>query len=421
MNISPARLASFEILTRIERDKAFSAELLPVYEEKMGEKDRALCHQLTLGTLRQQIFLDTMIGNFVTQKLDLEVRIALRLGIYQICRLDRIPLYSAINESVNLVQKAKKTSAKGLVNAVLRKISNEKIQLKFSDKIEQISIETSHPRWLIEKWISQFGLEQTEKLAEANNEIPNLDYRFTLKTTDSLKTSLKREKIVNEKNFLRELAENGKIYFQDKASQLVALLVDLKANERFLDVCCAPASKFSLIAQSGFQNDETNLMIGGDLSLPRLLTAKHTCQKQGLKNFQLLQFDAEKSLPLADESFAAILVDAPCSGTGTIRHNPEIRYFLKENDFAELSSKQLNILTNASKLVKRGGRLIYSTCSLEVEENEEVIERFLLENRDFQKAKLNLQTQFLTDRGFGRTFPQRDKMDGFFIATLEKC
>ncbi len=148
--------------------------------------------------------------------------------------------------------------------------------------------------------------------------------------------------------------------------------------------------------------------------------AREICKKQGLQNVQLLQYDAEKSLPFADESFEVILVDAPCSGTGTIRHNPEIRYFLTENDFAELSSKQLKILVNASKLVKRGGRLIYSTCSLEIEENEQVIENFLHENRDFEIVLPNLSAEFLTERGFARTFPQRDKMDGFFIAILKK-
>ncbi len=164
MNISPARLASFEILFRIEKEKAFSSSLLPLYEENLKENDRRLCHELTLGTLRKQIYLDKIIENFVNKKLDLEVRIALRLGIYQIKFLDRIPVYSAINESVNLIQKAKKTSAKGLVNAVLRKISREKIELNFADEIEQISVATSHPRWLVEKWISQFGFWETEKL-----------------------------------------------------------------------------------------------------------------------------------------------------------------------------------------------------------------------------------------------------------------
>lgn len=416
MKISPARIASFEILVRIEREKAFSSSLLPIYEENLSSLDRALCHELTLGTLRQQIYLDCIIGNFVTKKLDLEVRIALRLAIYQIYFLDRIPVYSAINESVNLVQKAKKTSAKGLVNAILRKISQQKVELDFANHIEQISLQNSHPKWLIDKWITHFGIEETAKLAAENNVTPEPEFRWTAKTTPAIIESLNSENISNKRNFLRELADNGKIYFQDKASQIVAETVDLQPGEKFLDVCSAPASKLSLIATT-FTNQT---VFGGDFYHHRLQTAKKSCQKQGLKNVQLLQYDAEKSLPFADESFDVVLVDAPCSGTGTIRHNPEIRYFLQPEDFVDLAFKQSKILTNSAKLIKKGGRLIYSTCSLEVEENEQIIENFLKENSNFEVVAPIINQEFLTEKGFARTLPSRDKIDGFFIAVLRK-
>jgi 16S rRNA (cytosine967-C5)-methyltransferase len=142
--------------------------------------------------------------------------------------------------------------------------------------------------------------------------------------------------------------------------------------------------------------------------------------KQGVKSASILQYNAENALPFAEETFDCVLVDAPCSGTGTIRHNPEIRYSLKEEDLRDLSFKQLNILENASKTLKKGGRLIYSTCSLEKEENESVVGSFLEKNRDFRKDQLSLPAQFLTENGYARTFPQRDKTDGFFIAQLEK-
>lgn len=405
MKISPARLASFEILYRIEVEKAFSSALLPLYEEKLSEKDRGLCHEITLGTLRNQILIDKIIEQFISKKLDSEVKISLRLGIYQILFLDRIPAYSAINESVNLVQKAKKTSAKGLVNAVLRKIAQKKINLNFADKVEETSIQNSHPRWLIEKWIAEFGFEEAAKLAKANNETPSLDYRLTAKSKNDF-----------ENQSLFELAKKGEIYFQDKGSQLVAETIDLQPNEKVLDVCCAPASKLSMIAT---QNQNQNFF-GGDFNFKRLKIAQNSCKKQGLKNVQLVQYDAEKTLPFQENCFDKILVDAPCSGTGTIRHNPEIRYFLQPNDFADLSFKQLKILANASKLLKRGGSLIYSTCSFETEENENVIERFLGENKDFEIVSPKLSQEFLTEKKFARTFPQRDKMDGFFIGVLKK-
>lgn len=413
LKISPARIAAFEILLKIEKEKAFSSILLPIYEEKFSKVDRSLCHELVLGVLRKQLYLDRIIDIFTNKKLDLEVRIILRLGIYQLLFLDKIPAYSAINEAVNLVVRIKKTSAKGFVNAILRRTTREKIELTFESEVEQISIETSHPIWLLEKWISKLGINETKRLAVANNETPALNSRLTEKTSAAIKEKLENETL--DTSFLFDLATNGKIYFQDDASQLVGKAVELKENEKFLDVCSAPGSKLTQIATYSNQ-----MLFGGDLHFQRVKTIERSAKKQGLKNIQVLQYDAEKTLPFAEETFDVILLDAPCSGTGTIRHNPEIRYHLKEKDFSELSAKQLKILQNASNLLKRGGRLIYSTCSLEIEENEEILNKFLEENEAFSLIESNILKKFKTEKGFYRTFPHRDSMDGFFIATLKK-
>ncbi len=461
IKISPARIAAFEILNKIEKESAFSSVLLPIYEENLTPKDRALCHELTLGILRKQIFLDKLIEKFTEkniEKFDLEVILALRLGLYQLLFLDKIPAFSAINESVNLVHRAKKRSASGLVNAVLRRISREKnFDLEFSDETERISVETSHPSWLIEHWISQFGIEETLRIAAANNEKPNSAFRFTakfykqkaerqreilslfdeldLKKSEYIEDSFVVEKS-NEK--LRESAAKGLIYFQEEGSQMVAQVIDLQEDESFLDVCAAPGSKVSfVIAEIGkkisdfrfqisdFKDQRSkikdqNFIAAGDLYEHRVRILRENCRNQGAESVQVLRYDAENSLPFADESFDAVLLDAPCSGTGTIRHNPEIRYFLQKKDFKELQSKQLEIIRNASKSVKSGGRLIYSTCSLEMQENEEVIERFLSENPGFEKHSPNLYEGFLTEQGFLRTFPSRDKIDGFFISVFKK-
>lgn len=415
MKISPARIAAFEILTKIETERAFSSVLLPLTEEKMEQIDRGLCHEITLGVLRKQLYLDAIIAKLTSgKKLDAAVKIILRIALYQLKFLDKIPAHAAINDAVNQTQKAKKTSAKGFVNAVLRRFTRENAELKFADEIERISVENSHPRWLIEKWISEFGTEETAKLAQANNETPKLDFRFTGKTTEAVKKSLENGE--TDKKYLFELAENGKVYFQDKGSQIVGGAVDLKENESFFDVCAAPGSKVTQI--SNF--NDTNLIVAGDLHSNRVKLLQETCRKQGVGFVNVLQYDAEKSLPFANESFDVVLLDAPCSGTGTIRHNPEIRYFLTEKDFAELSLKQRAILQNASKLVKHGGRLIYSTCSLETEENELICREFLAENDAFYQIKPNVEESFLTSEGFARTFPQRDKIDGFFIAAFAK-
>ena len=416
MKISPSRIAAFEILLKIETEKAFSSVLLPIYEDKLETKDRALCHELTLGTLRKQIYLDTVIEKLTNgKKIDSAVKIILRIALYQLVFLDKIPAHAAINDAVNLAQKAKKTSAKSFVNAVLRRFTREKIELNFTDKIEKLSIETSHPKWLIEKWIEQFGFDETENLTNTNNETPKLSFRFTAKTTEAVKNSLEN---ISDKKYLRELAENGKIYFQDEGSQMVGNAVNLKENEKFLDVCAAPGSKTTQISK--FKIQSSNLIIAGDLYWNRVKILKENCKKQGVEFVNILQYDAENALPFADESFDVVLLDAPCSGTGTIRHNPEIRYFLEEKDFAELAAKQLKILQNASKLIKRGGQIIYSTCSLETEENEAVAQRFLEETVEFEKVLPDLGAKFLTRENFARTFPPRDETDGFFVAVFRK-
>ncbi|MEO8072455.1 MAG: 16S rRNA (cytosine(967)-C(5))-methyltransferase RsmB [Acidobacteriota bacterium] len=432
MKISPARIAAFEILVKIAKEKSFSSALLPVYEKDLQTKDRALCHELSLGVLRKQIYLDKIIESFTkNKKLDTAVRIALRLGIYQLKFLDKIPDYSAINESVNLVQFAKKTSAKGFVNAILRRVLREEIELKFIDEVERVSVETSHPRWLIERWIKQFGFEKTENLAYANNQTPSLVFRLTGKSDENTleilsKIGLDFAESKNVPNAFRvskpneilfAFAEEGKIYFQEESSQLVGRTVNLSESEKFLDVCAAPGSKLSQIVSKSLNN---NFITGGDLYEHRLRVVGETLEKTGAKNVNILAYDALKHLPFADESFDAVLVDAPCSGTGTIRHNPEIRCFLEEKDFAELSAKQLEILMNASKVLKSGGRLIYSTCSLERDENEAVCEKFLGQASNFKKVLPEISEDFLTSEDYARTFPDRDKMDGFFIAAFQK-
>jgi 16S rRNA (cytosine967-C5)-methyltransferase len=454
MNISPARIAAFEILTKIENEKAFSSVLLPIYEEKLEPKDRALCHEITLGTLRKQLYFDKIIEKLTNgKKLDSAVRIIMRIALYQLIHLDKIPAHAAINDAVNLVQKAKKTSAKGFVNAVLRRFTRETVELNYSDEIERVAVETSHPRWLIEKWIGQFGFDETEKLAKANNETPDSVFRLTGKSDANTAEILKKLgleivdseivenawKVSNSNQMLRLYADEGKIYFQDEGSQLVAQSVNLKEGESFLDVCAAPGSKLTQVSGFRFQvsgfrfqvsgseaksekrkSEIRNLLVGGDLYEHRTKILKANCKRQSAEKINILRYDAEVNLPFADESFDVILLDAPCSGTGTIRHNPEIRYFLQEKDFNELSAKQLRILNNASKVLKKNGRLIYSTCSLEREENQAVAGKFLEANKDFIKVPPKVPERFVNGESYAGTFPSTDKTDGFFIAEFEK-
>ncbi len=424
MKISPARLAAFEVLRRVEVEQAYTSVLLPLAEEHLSDLDRRLCHQLVLGVLRTQIYLDSIITSLAgKKKIDIEVRLALRLGIYQILLLDRVPDYSAINESVNLVQKAGKTSAKGFVNAILRRLTKgfPPMELDEEDDLERISVESSHPQWLVETWIKTFGVDDAEEIAFANNKVSRIAYRFV--NDGSTSPDLERSEIVGGCYFasstdaIREQMEAGQVYRQDEASQLVAQAVSQDPARTFLDVCAAPGGKTTQIAK---KLGDHALIVAGDVHAARIRLLRSTCESHGADSVNIVQYDAEIDLPFPDQSFETVFVDAPCTGTGTIRHNPEIRYSLKPADIVDLSNKQRRILKNASKLVKPCGRLIYSTCSLQVEENEDVCLSFLTGVEGFTQIRPQVPERFITGRNFARTFPHRDAMDGFFIAAFER-
>jgi 16S rRNA (cytosine967-C5)-methyltransferase len=426
MKISPARRAALEILNRIDDDRAFSSVILPQYEAELSKNDRGLCHELVLGVLRRRMYLDKIIEHFSgSKKLDTSVRNAMRIGAYQLMHLDKVPAYSAINESVNLVQVVGKTSAKGFVNAILRRISERVPNLTFVDEAERVSVETSHPRWLIEKWISDFGFSVAEQIAVANNTIPRVAFRRAGEGNQPLSNYQPSEFVegafvaTSIDGSLRDMADAGEIYFQDEASQLVAEVASSGPRRRFLDVCAAPGGKTTQIAVK-YRGVPGTLIVAGDLHESRIKLLRATCERQYAGGVHIVRYDAEVSLPFADETFDTVLVDAPCSGTGTIRHNPEIRYFIDPGDFLELAKKQRTILQNASKLVRPGGRLIYSTCSIQTEENEDVCREFLTGSPSFRSGRLPVGGQLLTDEGFARTFPHRDGTDGFFIAGFER-
>lgn len=423
MKISPARTAAFDILSRIERERSFSSILLHEYEQHLTPKDGSLCHQLTLGVLRRQMCLDRIIDHFAAgKKMDLPVRLSLRLGLYQLLYLDKVPAYSAVNESVDLVQRARKSSARGFVNAILRRASREPFTARYDDEIERISVESSHPRWLIEKWVGRFGLEDAAHLAEANNSQPTAAFRLTMRASSPPEfEGAEPSKFVpgcflaaSVTGAMTEAAAAHAIYFQDEASQLVGNAVIVPDSGRFLDVCAAPGSKVTQIAARG----NGCLFAAGDIHSHRTRFLLENARSQGIRDVAVIRYDAENELPFQEGSFDIVLVDAPCSGTGTIRHNPEIRYFLQSEDLVELSNKQRRILRNASKMVRSGGNLVYSTCSLEVEENEAVADHFLRSETGFAKARPLVPDPFIGTDEYARTTPYRDKMDGFFIASL---
>ncbi|MDM7921150.1 MAG: 16S rRNA (cytosine(967)-C(5))-methyltransferase RsmB [Pyrinomonadaceae bacterium] len=426
LKISPARIAAFEVLQRIDKDEAFSSILLPQYTEWLDPRDRGLAHEITMGVIRRRMLLDRIIdGKAGGKKIDQAIRTSLRIGLYQMLFLERVPAHSAINESVELAGYARKQSARGFVNAILRGVLRDGTAADYESELERVSVETSHPQWLLERWAAEFGVEDAFALAGANNETPPIAFRFTARAAETIAipADARRSEIVDG-CFLADrmtgeisaLADAGLIYFQDEASQIVGSAAAEIAGRSFLDVCAAPGSKATQIAAKGrFQT-----LIAGDRHFSRVQMLRENFRNQGTFAIGFVQYDAATVLPFKDSSFDAVLIDAPCTGTGTIRHNPEIRYRATETDISEITKKQRQILENASKLVRVGGKLLYSTCSLEIEENEDVVNAFLAEHSNWKKADPHVDRRFITADGFGRTLPHKHGLDGFFIAELKK-
>jgi 16S rRNA (cytosine967-C5)-methyltransferase len=424
---SPARRAAFEILREVEAG-AFSSILLAAYEPQLKPADRALTHELVLGVLRWQLWLDKLIDHYAKRavgSLDLPVRLALRLGLYQIRFLTRVPARAAVNESVNLVRSARVSSAAAFVNAVLRRAIREPDFDPSSglDPLEKLAVQTSHPVWLIRRWIDMFGKEEAEAFARANNVIAHTAFRIVDGDSEEILAQLRDAggilepstiardawRISGALSVVRQLAEKGKIYLQDEASQLVAQTVNLQPGERILDLCAAPGGKTTLMAQrvGTTAADAGALIVASDRSEKRLQTVKTIAALHNRTSIKSLLLDATHQLPFENNVFDRILVDAPCSGTGTLRRNPEIRWRISESDIQELAAQQKLFLNNAARVLKPGGQLVYSTCSVERDENEEVVSDFLREHQQFKSQKSL------------RLWPHREGTDGFFIASLQ--
>ena len=436
MPVSFARRSAFEILRRVETESAFASVLLATLDLNIREDDRALCHELVLGVLRRKLWLDRVIEHFADRKsakLDLSVRLALELGLYQLRFLTRVPVPAAVNESVNLVRTSREKSAAGFVNAVLRRAAREPEYDPtplVGEPVETLSLATSHPHWLVNRWIEAFGVELATEFARANNETPPTAFRFTARASvnevvDELqsadgdlvpsKISPDAWRVKGGRVVLRALMDRGVIYLQDEASQLLAHALDAQSGDCVLDVTAAPGSKATHIAM--LRPDA--MVVAGEIHRHRAQTMQRLAAKQEVRIHAVLQ-DATKSLPFATESFDRVLLDAPCSGTGTLRRHPEIRYRLNVEDIAELSQQQRLMLGNAARMLRQGGRLIYSTCSVEPEENEQVVNDFLAGRSDFVKVTPRVPEQLVTNERFVRTWPFRDGCDGFFIACLER-
>jgi 16S rRNA (cytosine967-C5)-methyltransferase len=436
--VSPARRAAFEILLRVE-DGAYASVLLATREPELNPLDRALCHELVIGVLRWQLWLDKLIEYYANRKvsnLDLGVRLILRLGLYQLRFLSRVPASAAVNESVKLVSFARLRSASGLVNAVLRRATRQPRvdpAAAIDDPTEKFAVTTSHPAWLIERWTNAFGKPEAEAFARSNNDPAPVAFRVITSRAESSDVieQLRQSgaevvpsgiakgawRIGAAGSLLSKLVAEGLVYVQDEASQVVAAVVQVKPGHRVLDLCAAPGSKTTQIADT---IGDSGTIIASDLHPHRLRTVIQTARAHQLNSIHCVALDGLRSLPLAENAFDRVLIDAPCSGTGTLRRNPEIRWRITPDDIRDLSQRQKRLLFNAAGAVKPGGRLVYSTCSVEIDENEAVCQAFLERNKDFSPAELPLESSLKTSLGIARTWPHRDGTDGFFICAFER-
>lgn len=458
--IAPARLAAYDVLRAVSAGRAdLPAALARVRARLTDERDRALAGEIATGTLRWQGAFDAVIAAFAERpiaKLDGEVVDILRMTAFQLLHLDRIPASAAVNDAVALAGKVGKNSASGLVNAVLRRISRERVHLPLpprpfrekvagtlqvpatfrrSEALAYLSTTLSHPEWLVAKWLDRHGFESAEAWALFDNGPAALTLRAnTLRVSrDTLAELLTAQGVETEPTrfashglavrggnpLLTPLAGEGLFAVQDESSQLVAELTAAVSGERILDACASPGGKATAMAAT---MGNCGLIVATDLRGRRVDLLRRTVETASATCVRVVQANVSGVLPFTT-NFDCVLLDAPCSGLGTLRRDPDIRWRRSLDELARLAAIQGEMLGRAADVVIPGGRLVYATCSSEPDENEDVVTQFLAEHRDFTLAPERIPARlarFITGDGHFRTFPFRDQLEPFFAAMLVK-
>jgi 16S rRNA (cytosine967-C5)-methyltransferase len=374
--VTPARRLAFDVLIAVEAG-GFASDLLQSSSQGMTPRDAGLATEIVMGSLRRRAELDALISQGARRDIagmDIEVRTALRMGAYQLLHLSRVPDHAAVSESVDLVRRAGRTSAAGLVNAVLRHLKEKSIQL---DRPTALNL----PYWLMVRWDKLYGASQTDAIAQAALQQPETFIRSVSGGEGLTATEVEGCWLVTG------VVPQG-LNRQDIGSQALVPLLELESGQRFLDVCAAPGNKTIQAQEYGVR------AVACDSSLRRLTEVRRA-------KCDLVQLNAAAPLPFLPV-FDRILVDAPCSGTGTLARNPEIKWRLLPDDIARHAVRQKRILEQALRCLKPGGLLVYSTCSLEPEENQEVVDAV---------APAKVLSTF-------QRIPGRDRGDGFWAAVL---
>ena len=444
---SGVRGLAIKILTRVDRSDAYLDKLLDytLANEPLETRDRALLKEITTGVLRHREQLDWVLTGFYHgefPKCIPTVKNALRVALYQILFLDRIPHSAAVNESVELVKRIKGGRSAGIVNGVLRNIIRKLNAITWpqrsQDPVHYLSVMGSHPQWMVRRWTELLGMELTEALLKANTERPPVTVRVNMQETsteklrhelEDLGATVERSLLLPNYLHLRKLPDlagvqafqDGKFTVQDDGAGLVVTLAAAEPGMRVIDMCAAPGGKSIALAEMMKNQGE---VIALDKYEAKLGILAKAVERSKLSIIQPTLGDAtDVDLEPAD----VVLVDAPCSGLGVLRRKPEIKWKREPKEIAELAALQKKILENAARLVKPGGVLVYGTCTTEPEENEQVIHAFLADHPDFhiESAEQHLPDSALlkdvvTEEGFVRTWPHLHKSDGAFGARLRR-
>lgn len=436
---SNTRQLALTALLKIFQKSAKPKEVLEELSVGLDKRDRAFLMEIVYGVLRYRDYLDWMLRDFLKKPSGLSPYTLnnLRSAVYQI-KYMRVPEWAVVNEAVNLERFNK--GRRSLVNGVLRNFMRVKNSidpsLRIKDPVEYISITTSHPRWLINRWIKRFGYEGALELAEANNKIPPLvlrakdeDYRrrilqiFTEKGLKAYPTNYSPVGIVLHESFsvVNSELETHNLFIQDEAAQLITYLLNPISGERILDACAAPGGKTTHIAQLMKDSGE---IIAVESEEKRIKQLEENISRLGLKSIRIVYGDVKHLANIGN--FDKILLDAPCSAIGVIRKNLDVKYKHQKKDLQRFKENQTSLLNAVSRFIKKDGIMVYSVCSTEPEEGEEVIKEFLQGNPDFSIIKGGYDFlkpfEVLDEDGhlFYRTFPHKHNMDGFFAASLKR-
>lgn len=443
--LNSVRDVAVEILLQIEKNQAYSNLLLNtmIKKHKVNEKDIGLLTEIVYGTIQRRDTLDYFLANYIkkAKKLELWVKILLRVSLYQMVYLDRVPDRAVLYEAVEIAKKRGHKGIASLVNGVLRSIQREGLPdlNEISNENERLAIRTSHPLWLVDKWVKQFGFSETEKMCEANLIPPSQTARVNqIKVgVNDLIEQLNANDIPVERGDLSEDAikglkgnlalteafTEGNLTIQDESSMLVARALNPQPGEMILDACAAPGGKSTHIAE---RMQGSGIVHSLDLHEHKVKLIKQQADRLGLNNIQAEALDSRKaSEKFQPESFDRILVDAPCSGFGVLRRKPDIKYTKTSEDIERLAKLQLEILQEVAPLLKKDGVLVYSTCTIDKEENSDVVEAFLANHQEFSRvesvnAYLPEKIRPYINKGEVQILPHYFGTDGFYIASLRK-